>query len=242
MKTLARLRPLVASSLVAGAACLAACSPHDAEALFPLHAGQVWDYQVTTVLDGEPEQRDALSLRSLTSAELDGQPTARRRSSTGAEYWLRSDETGVYRVAVRSELEAEPRPDAARRYVLKQPYAPGTQWQASTTAYLLARRADFPREIRHTHPQIPMLYTIESATERIATPAGQWEGCVRVRGTATVRLFADPTSGWRDLPLTTLEWYCPGVGLVRLERQEPVKSAFLNGGVLKMELMSWRAE
>jgi hypothetical protein len=225
--------------LVASVA-LAACSSPSGDALFPLQAGQVWDYQVTTEIDGEPARREAFELRSIDTAPLDGQPTARRRSSSGAEYWLRSDETGTYRVASRSELDEAPKPDPQRRYVLKKPYAPGTQWQATTTAYLLARRSEFPREIRHTHPSIPMLYTIESVTERITTPAGQWEGCVRVKGAATVRLFADPTSGWRDLPLTTLEWYCPGVGLVRLERQEPVKSAFLSGGVVKMELQSWQ--
>jgi hypothetical protein len=225
---------------VAAASALAACSTPDAEPLFPLNAGQVWDYQLTTEIDGDAARREPFTLRSLAAAEFDGQPTARRRSSSGAEYWLRSDATGVYRVAARSELDQTPKPDAQRRYVLKKPYAPGTQWQAPTTAYLLARRSEFPREIRYTHPSIPMLYTIESVTERITTPAGQWEGCVRVKGVATVRLFADPTSGWRDLPLTTLEWYCPGVGLVRLERQEPVKSAFLSGGVVKMELLAWQ--
>jgi len=221
---------------------LASCTSRGGDALFPLQAGQVWDYQLTTEMDGEPARREPFSLRSLETESLDGQLTARRRSSSGAEYWLRSDETGIYRVAARSELDDAPKPDAQRRYVLKKPYVPGTQWQASTTAYLLARRSEFPREIRHTHPSIPMLYTIESVTERIDTPAGQWEGCVRVKGAATVRLFADPTSGWRDLPLTTLEWYCPGVGLVRLERQEPVKSAFLSGGVVKMELVSWQGK
>jgi hypothetical protein len=221
---------------------LASCSSHDADTLFPLQAGQVWDYQLTTEMDGEPALREPFELRSLSAATLDGQPTARRRSSSGAEYWLRSDETGIYRVASRSELDDTPKPDAQRRYVLKKPYAPGTQWQAPTTAYVLKRRSEFASEIRRTHPSIPMLYTIESVTERISTPAGQWEGCVRVKGVATLRLFADPTSGWRDLPLTTLEWYCPGVGLVRLERQEPVKSAFLSGGVVKMELVSWQGK
>ncbi len=223
-------------------ALLISCSSHDGETLFPLQAGQVWDYQLTTEVDGEAALREPFELRSLSAESFDGLPTARRRSSSGAEYWLRSDETGIYRVAARSELDDAPKPDAQRRYVLKKPYVPGTQWQASTTAYLLARRSEFPREIRHTHPSIPMLYTIESVTERISTPAGQWEGCVRVKGAATVRLFADPTSGWRDLPLTTFEWYCPGVGLVRLERQEPVKSAFLSGGVVKMELVSWQGK
>lgn len=54
-----------------------------------------------------------------------------------------------------------------------------------------------------------------------------------------MRLCANPTSGWRDVPLTTLEWYCPGVGLARLERDETANSPFLNGGRLRMELQSW---
>ena len=41
------------------------------------------------------------------------------------------------------------------------------------------------------------------------------------------------------MPITTLEWYCPGVGLVRLERTEPANSTFLTGGTLTMDLVSW---
>jgi len=60
------------------------------------------------------------------------------------------------------------------------------------------------------------------------------------RGVAVLRLFADPVSGRRDLPLATTEWYCRGVGLVRLERDEPAGSALLSGGKLTMELVDWR--
>lgn len=55
---------------------------------------------------------------------------------------------------------------------------------------------------------------------------------------AQVRLYAQPTSGWR-VPLTTLEWYCPGAGLARLERDETASSPFSSGGKLRMELQSW---
>jgi hypothetical protein len=61
-----------------------------------------------------------------------------------------------------------------------------------------------------------------------------------VKGSATLKLFADPVAGWQDMPLTTLEWYCPGVGLARLERREPANSTFLVGGTLTMELTSWQ--
>ena len=103
--------------------------------------------------------------------------------------------------------------------------------------------ADSPNAAADEHEvgSLDAIQRIESSTERISSAAGQWEGCLRVKCVATVRLFANPTSGWCDLPLTTLERCCPGVGLLRLERQEPVKSAFLTGGVVKMELMSWQA-
>ena len=71
------------------------------------------------------------------------------------------------------------------------------------------------------------------------TRAGRFADCLRVAGRATMKLYADPVVGWRDLPLETTEWYCKGVGLVKLQRREPAGSTFLTGGTLTMELVSW---
>ena len=117
----------------------------------------------------------------------------------------------------------------------------GTSWQASTTAYLLKRNAEFPPEIRHTHKPVPMTYQIAALGEKVSTRAGEFSDCIRVQGTAVMKLFADPVVGFRDMPLTTTEWYCKGVGLVKLERQEPANnSTFLQGGTLVMELTEWQ--
>jgi hypothetical protein len=35
-------------------------------------------------------------------------------------------------------------------------------------------------------------------------------------------------------------WYCEGVGLVRLVREEPAHATFLTGGTLTMELTAWQ--
>ena len=51
--------------------------------------------------------------------------------------------------------------------------------------------------------------------------------------------FADPVVGFKDMPLTTTEWYCKGVGLVKLERTEPANSTFLAGGKTTLELLEW---
>jgi len=230
---------------VLAAAGLAGCArAPEGDALFPLDAGRQWTYRVTTAWEGEVTERETLTLRALGADRPEGLPDEppawHRRSDSGVDYWLRSDASGIYRVASKSDLEAEAQRDPAPRYVLKAPYEPGTQWQAPTTAYVLARTSEFPRELRHTHRNIPMAYRIESTGQGLDTPAGRFEGCLKVVGTASVRVYADPTAGWRDLPLTTTEWYCAGVGLARLERTEPANSPFLTGGSLTMELESWQ--
>lgn len=224
---------------VALAGCQRAPAP---DAWFPLDAGHSWTYRVTTHSGDDPPEFETLVLRTLGRETLDalgGEPAWRRRSDSGVDYWLRMDESGIYRVASKSELDPEPVPDKPKRYVLKSPYAVGTQWQATTTAYLLMRRNEFPREIRYAHPSIPMSYQIEALNQTVDSPAGRFEHCLRVRGTASVHLYADPASGWRDMPLSSLEWYCPGVGLVRMERSEPASLAFLTGGTRVLELQSW---
>lgn len=233
-----------ASTLLLGlcmALGLAACAPkpvgHD---LFPLGEGHQWRYDVKTEWENNVIDHEPLVLETLGQSPLDDGPAWLRRSDAGISYWLRGDETGIYRVATKSELDADPRYDKERRYVLKAPLTAGSTWQSDTTAYLLQRRQEFPREIRHTHPAVKMVYSIEATGLVVDSRAGRFEGCVKVKGQASLRLFADPVVGWKDMPLITQEWYCPGVGLVRLVREEPANSTFLTGGTLTMELLEWK--
>jgi len=235
--------PALALACATLVACVGGCERGTPDqGWFPLAAGHRWTYRVTTRGNDDASLRESLTLRTLGPEVVPALGTSawRRRSDSGVDYWVRADETGIYRVASKSDLEAEPQLDKPPRFVLKAPYAVGTQWQSSTTAYLLMRSNDFPREIRHTHPNVPMTYTIAAIDEAVETPAGRFEHCLRVSGTASVHLYADPASGWRDMPLSTMEWYCTGVGLVRVERKEPAKSAFLSGGTRTLELESWQ--
>ena len=235
-------RSVLVCSASAWLACgLMGCQPTTLSAeFFPLEEGRSWTYKVTTEFENQTVERDTLVLRNQGRDTLADGPAWRRHSESGMNYWLRQDDTGIYRVASRPELRAQYQVDAPHRYVLKEPLVVGTQWQASTTAYILHRRQDFPREIKHSHPNIPMLYTIEALQQLVDTPAGRFEGCLLVRGLGAVRLFADPVVGWKDMPLTTREWYCPRVGLVKLVREEPAHSTFLGGGTTTMELAEWK--
>jgi hypothetical protein len=222
-------------------ALLAGCSEPPGNSYFPLESGHQWTYRLSSEWENNTVERETVVLSNQgRDRSLESGSAWRRRSDSGLDYWLRADDTGIYRVGSKSDLDADPKPDAQPRYVLKAPIAVGTRWQASTTTYLLRRRNEFPPEIRHSHPTVPMFYTLDAVGQKVETPAGVFDDCLRVRGEAQLKLFADPVVGWRDMPLTTLEWYCRGVGLVRVQRSEPANSTFLMGGVMTMELMSWQ--
>jgi hypothetical protein len=233
------MRSLVLTLFITALAGCGAAAP--STGFFPLESGHRWTYDVKTEWDNNVVEHEDLVLSTHGSdSSVDGGAAFRRRSDSGVDYWLRRDDTGVYRVASKSDLDAEPKLDAQRRYVLKAPLAAGSTWQATTTAYLLKRRNEFPREIKHTHPSVNMNYTIEALGDKVQTRAGAFDNCLRVKGTAAVRVYADPVVGWRDMPLVTTEWYCDGVGLVRLVREEPAQATFLTGGTMTMELVAWQ--
>lgn len=229
--------------LLAATAVASACTPKPPSAdLFPLESGHRWTYRQVVEMEDNTRDVGSLVLHALGPEDFEGKPAFHRRSDDGLHYWLRRDAGGIYRVAMRHELDAEPAKDPAPRFVLKEPLAVGTEWQASTVAYLLKRRQGFPPEIRHEGKPVMMRYEIEALNETVSVPAGRYEGCLRLRGHATMRLYADPVAGWRDMPLTTTEWYCRGPGLVKLERDEPAaRMAYLTGGKLTLELSRWDA-
>ena len=243
------MKPAVAiSHWIGRAACglgclaiLAACSaPPTSLSYFPLEAGHRWVYDQASEWENNTVDHEPLVLHSLGEQSLaTGGKAWQRRSDSGVDYWLRADTTGIYRVASKTDTEADPTPDATPRYVLKLPLAVGSTWQAATTTYLLRRNAEFPPEIRHTHKPVPMTYRIEALGEAVTTRAGAFKDCIRVQGQAVLKIFTDPVNGIRDLPISTTEWYCNGVGLVKLQRAEPAKSSFLTGGLLTLELTEW---
>lgn len=238
-----RIPLAVRLSAAGSAAWLAACSgPPASSSYFPLEAGHAWTYEQTSTWENNTSDREQVVLRTDGEQTLDGPGRAwHRRSDSGVDYWLKADDSGIFRVAMKADNQAEPEADKPVRYVLKTPLAVGTSWQAMTTAYLLKRNADFPPEIRHSHKPVMMAYRIAALGEKLSIRAGDFTDCIRVEGTAVMKLFADPVVGFKDMPLATTEWYCRGVGLVRLERREPAQnSTFLNGGTLVMELTDWK--
>ncbi len=206
------------------------------ERYFPLQEGMRWTYRVTTEVAGRSETR-SFTERNAGTELLDGVPHAVRVTDEGTRYYLRQVEDGIYRHAKRTVVELEPRKDDDPRWVLKRPYQPGTGWNTLTHPYVLRRISPY-EETLSRGSALKMAYQISSLEAVAEVPAGRFEHCLLVEGEANMTLYADGREGYKEILINTREWYAPGVGLVKLVREEPMEGGVFSGGRMVFELVS----
>lgn len=219
-----------------GAAALSACtSEGPGPVWFPLRAGEVQRFEVR--YEGDAERApEAWTLRTQAPVRWEGETLIPRVHSEGVTFLLKADAQGVRRLAHQTELDREPLPDDKAQWVLKAPYTEGTEWSTVTVPYLLMRKNEYPRELKHSH-KVQMNWRIESAKAEVKLRSGKTlSPCLHVRGEAFLNLYTDPVNGFTDVPITSHEWYCQGQGLVKFMREEKVTAGFLTGGKLTAEL------
>lgn len=238
--------PAWPAALALALALLTGCerAPHpagEAAEWMPLAQGRSHTYRVTTVAgdaaeSGSPEVTE-WTLASLGPGPLtgwEGQTIWLRHHSEGVTYFLQASDQGIRRVATQADIDAEPTADPEPRWVLKAPIRVGTEWTTPTVPYLLARKNEYPRELKHTH-KLPMTWRIDRVDDTVTTPAGTHSPCLRVEGQGELNLYTDPVNGFRNVPIVGREWYCKGVGLVKFEREEAVPKGFMTGGRITAE-------
>jgi hypothetical protein len=234
---------LRASLLCAGLASLSSCSNNavGVPEYFPLNTGWKWQYEmITTTNAGKANEEYTVENLGFKNYG-DGIEGWERRNSIGNFYLFRTDGAGIYRIAVRNEIEDQMRPDAEkpRRFVLKEPLTKGTAWQVPSVPYLMKKAFDWPYELKFSHP-ITLLYEIDAIDTSITVKAGEFKHCMAVTARHQLRVYIDPVAGFQEIAVSQKEWYCKGVGLVKLVRDEPVvKSNFYFGGSQSFELVSW---
>ena len=235
-----KMRPLFHSMLLL---CLVAgCEkPAQEHPFFPLESGKSWTYKVDIAFDDPDAHVDSyqLTLTNRGQVELNGKETWRRRSDTGNEYWLRTDDQGVYRVASRGPAGKEAILDPVPRTVLPAKPSKEAKWSTTTVPYFLKRRNEWPPEFKYVdkYRSLTMNYLIEAMDEKVNTPLGEYSGCLKVKGVADLHVWVEADMTYKEVPMEQIEWYCPGVGLVQLERREPTTARFFQGGVMRMVLI-----
>jgi hypothetical protein len=203
--------------------------------LFPLVEGTTWVYRVETEMN-DPTIEETLTLSVDRKIDFENKLTWVRRSADGAEYYIQRDESGIYRVARRTDFDELATKDANPRYVLKMPLQVGDFWDGGTTVpYLIRRPNQVPNDLKQSH-RANMTYRVVALNEEVVVPVAKYTGCVHLIGEASIRIFTDPINGFNDVPLVTNEWYCPKVGLVKFSREEIVPGQFMTGGKVTYQL------
>lgn len=232
-----RFRGRLLVCTVAAAVVLTGCGRPNGNDWLPSDKGHSQTYRVTETGDDWVEGAappQSWTIATEGSTQLNGDTVFTRRHSEGVTFYLKRDEAGIRRVAYRTDIDETPTEDPEPRWVLKAPYTVGTEWTTPTVPYLLKRKNEHPRELKHTH-KVLMNWRIEAVDDTVTTPHGTHQPCLRVVGKAELNLYTDPVNGFTNVPIWSREWYCKGVGLVKFERQETVPKGFMTGGKLVAE-------
>lgn len=160
-----------------------------------------------------------------------------RQTNHGTDYYIQETADAYYRAARRLVIELKPVPDPQARLILPrgENLRPGFIWSAMATPYAVSWKPPFT-EMNASIKPFDMLYEVLSVDETVSTPAGEFTDCVLIQGTGSMTIYADPKSGYNEILITHKEWYAPGVGLVRLERTEPLELNIISGGQITMVL------
>lgn len=238
-----KTRPLGMAAVACGWALLAGCQPRPEATWFPLTPGYTQTYEVRYESASNPDADTGLERPPERWTQTVREPRSWndtqvhvRHHSAGVEFLFERSEAGIRRVALRADIDAEPTEDDPPRWVLKAPYAVGTEWTTTSVPYLLRRKNEYPYELVHTH-RVLMNWRIEAVDDAVTTPAGRFSPCLRVVGLGQLNLYTDPVNGFTNVPIESREWFCMGHGLVRWERSETVPPGFFSGGKVTAELV-----
>ncbi|RME33510.1 MAG: hypothetical protein D6786_07480 [Gammaproteobacteria bacterium] len=200
---------------------LGACTDADpGPRFFPLAEGHRWQYRIE-LRRGEHHDEQRLLVRNLGPARLEGGRQALAQWVNGSIHYYLLHEDGLHQQA------------GTRRagLYLPLPAAPGTTWKARERTRLLTIRKK-ALEAPDSAFRLPLVvhYRIVSTDARAATPAGEFSGCLEVEGNGEREIEGPHPDHPIRVRLHGLRWFCPGVGLVRAEREEGSDSGFLNDG------------
>jgi hypothetical protein len=207
-----------------------------------LDAGRRWEYQ-TTLHNPLQTQHSLLRIENMGPVPAPFQDDTQaylRQTSQGMRYWHVREGAGVRRVASQGVAQPAPVADSMPRWVL--PGAAAEQeWMVPSRPYALERAEPFrERFYADASSQFPLHFRVVSRDATVEVPAGRFENCWKIEAQGELAVHADPRIGVSMVPVTQDEWYAPGVGLVKLVRQEELDTTNVVGGEYRLELLRWR--
>lgn len=212
---------------------LAGCE-RPAQEYFPLHPGWEWQYAMRIVTADGPRQGKHL-VTNLPAYDLEGMRTIPRRSPGGTTVLYAQGAQGVQRVGEAAE-GGEPRRYPMAQTVLPAGLAVGATWKGDTRTRVLEVTSHAAGALYKIEADVPLQYTLESVEDTVRVPAGEYHRCLRIRASGSTLAEVRKQVGLAEIKVEQVDWYAPGVGLVRSERRETTSSSALPSGTLEVEL------
>ena len=231
-------------SLIPAVLLLAGCSQSVpvGDSYFPLLVGATWEYDVASDINNILTHETYVLSVDRTIDTESGEVFVRRvevPGSIGIEYWLRQQKDSITRIAQRIDADETAKLDRNPRVVLKLPVTVGATWMVPTDTFIIAPKLEMGMGTTKM-PKVLLTYTVEAVDETVAVPAGTFKSCARIAGNGSMTLYLDAVQGFRDIPVVNREWYCKGVGLVKVERTELLQSAYYSSGKITMALTEFK--
>lgn len=225
-------------ALAALAVVLGACGNERPANYFPLDPGRHWQYRVErTTMDGTRELRHAVATRAAPPDYA-----GIRETLGGALYYYVRDDEGLWRVAPDRQAATGSRTATGPELVLPATPDVGRAWQGKTTTAVLENTGPPWETLFRIAVPVAMNFRITATDAVVDTPAGRFEHCLEVVGEGRTNTDAGNYIGRTVIEVRSTEWYAPGVGLVRLEREERTAAEALDHGRLVMALDRWWRE
>lgn len=202
---------------------------------FPLGAGHSWEYQVHERLV-QVERTSRLLVVTLGEYRFDGSSAYLRQINNHQLEVLDDGKYGIRRLGVK-DSDLTPLDTHNAGMLLAKPWAIGTQWQQISVTGVLQTTVDPFRRLFRVEQPIEMTYTIELLDDFVTTPAGTFTNCLRVRGKGEGFFKGDKTVRGAAVRVEHLDWYAPGIGLVKSDRLETTESNIVPGGRYTLELV-----
>ena len=85
-----------------------------------------------------------------------------------------------------------------------------------------------------------IFYSIKKRNVSINVKAGNFKNCVYIEGKGKSEFIADTRSGPINVDIFIKEWICPGVGIVKQQRQEQTKASAFGNMSLEKVLINFK--
>jgi hypothetical protein len=196
---------------------------------FPLGNKLRWEYSIQQTVNGKNEELKAIFI-NLPKKRVNNIFIYPRKSASGEIYYFRKTPQAIFYTN---------NPDETGGIVMNYPLEQGIRWQADSSIHLLASRHEsFSGDEAYISldEAITLDYTVHNTSETVDVPAGRFTECVRIEASGKIAVNVR-TFGIDTIVIEQIEWYAPGVGLVKRARKEFSLPEKLSGE-LNQELIS----